>query len=91
MSNAMEFVLKLTPDHAADGADAVDAAIASVGAGSAAVSKIFPDQITGNRARLYSVRLPESLPAPDADRILAAIRALPHVEYVESPQPKRPL
>jgi hypothetical protein len=57
----------------------------------AVVSKLFPDQISGNRARLYMVHLPDDLPDRDVSRIVERLSSHDALEYAEIPAAKRPL
>ena len=57
----------------------------------AVVSKVFPDQTSGNRARLYTVHLPDDLPAKDVSRVVERLSSQEALEYAEVPAAKRPL
>lgn len=55
------------------------------------VSKVFPDQTTGNRGRLYMVHLPDGLPDQDVDRVVESLSNQDSVEYAEVPAARRPM
>lgn len=57
----------------------------------AVVSKVFPGQTLGHRARLYTVHLPDDLPAQDVNRVVERLSRQRAFEYAEVPAPKRPL
>jgi hypothetical protein len=57
----------------------------------AVISKVFPEQTTGNRARLYMVRLPDDLPTKDLNRVVEQLSSQEAFEYAELPAAKRPL
>jgi hypothetical protein len=57
----------------------------------AVVSKVFPDQTSGNRARLYTVHLPDYLPAKDVSRVVERLSSQEALEYAEVPAPRRPM
>ena len=57
----------------------------------AVISKVFPDVTRGNRARLYTVHLPDNLPAKDVSRIVERLSGQEAIEYAEVPAAKRPM
>jgi hypothetical protein len=57
----------------------------------AVVSKVFPNQTSGHRARLYTVELPDDLPVKDLNRIVERLSRQEALEYAELPADKRPL
>lgn len=57
----------------------------------AVVSKVFPNQTSGHRARLYTVELPDDLPAKDLNQIVERLSRQEALEYAELPAAKRPL
>lgn len=57
----------------------------------AVVSKAFPEQTSGHRARLYTVELPNDLPAQDLNRVVERLSGQEAFEYAEIPAAKRPL
>ena len=59
--------------------------------GRAVVSKVFPQQTTGNRARLYTVHLPDDLPTKDVNRVVERLSSQEALEYAEIPAAKRPM
>lgn len=57
----------------------------------AVVSKVFPGQSSGHRARLYTVELPDDLPVQDLNRVVERLSGQEAFEYAEVPAAKRPL
>jgi len=57
----------------------------------AVVSKVFPEQTSGNRARLYMVHLPDDLPEKDISRLVERLSNQEALEYAEVPAAKRPM
>lgn len=57
----------------------------------AVVSKVFPDQTSGHRARLYTVNLPDGLTDRDIKSVVERLSRQDALEYAEIPAPKRPL
>ena len=55
------------------------------------VSKVFPEQTTGNRGRLYMVHLPDDLPDQDVSRVVEGLSRQESLEYAEIPAAKRPM
>ncbi len=55
------------------------------------VSKVFPDQTTGNRSRLYMVHLPDDLSGQDVNRVVERLSRQESLEYAEIPAAKRPM
>jgi len=55
------------------------------------VTKVFPNQEQGNRARLFAVHLPDGLSDQDITKILEYLRTQEELEYAESPSPRKPM
>jgi hypothetical protein len=54
------------------------------------VTPVFPNVATGSRAGLFTIDLPDDLPAPVLDAVMQSLRRDESVEYAELPAPKRP-
>ena len=57
----------------------------------AVISKIFPDQTSGNRSRLYMVHLPDDVPEKDVTRVVERLSRQEAFEYAEVPASRRPM
>jgi hypothetical protein len=57
----------------------------------AVVSKVFPDQATGNRSRLYTVHLPDDLPEKDVNRVVERLSSQEALEFAGIPAPRLPM
>jgi hypothetical protein len=55
------------------------------------VTKVFPNQDQGNRARLFAVHLPDDLSDQDITKVLEYLRAQEKLEYAEAPSPREPM
>jgi hypothetical protein len=56
---------------------------------SVVVERLFPDADTGNRARMYSVELPDSFSNAQMRNVLDALQHTAAIEYVEIPSVRR--
>ncbi|MFL6200271.1 MAG: hypothetical protein ACJ76J_13910 [Thermoanaerobaculia bacterium] len=90
----MQIVVKAAKNQDKDPLDVITSSVAET-LGSrdkqAVVSKVFPAQTTGHRARLYTVELPDDLPAKDLNRVVERLSRQEAFEYAELPAAKRPL
>lgn len=57
----------------------------------AVVSKVFPNQATGNRSRLYTVHLSDDLPEKDVNRVVERLSSQEALEFAEIPTPRLPM
>jgi hypothetical protein len=58
---------------------------------SVVVSKVFPKVTQGNRARLYTVNLPDDLSDETVQQVLTGLSKNQRLEYAERSAPKQPL
>jgi hypothetical protein len=90
----MQIVVKAAKDQDQDPLDVITRSVAETLGHTdkqAVVSKVFPEQTLGNRARLYTVELPDNLPPQDLNRIVERLSSQDAFEYAEVPAAKRPL
>jgi len=90
----LEIVVKAARDSNQDPVELITRNVAETLGGrddQAVISKVFPDQATGNRARLYRVHLPDDLPEKDVNRVVEHLSSQEALEYAEVPAPRRPL
>lgn len=89
----MQIVVKAAKNQDRDAFDVISRSVAeSLGhREQAVVSKVFPEQTSGHRARLYTVELPDDLPAQDLNRVVEQLSGQEAFEYAEIPAAKRPL
>jgi hypothetical protein len=55
------------------------------------VRRVFPGQVRGNRARLFTVNLPDDLSEKEVGRVIAVLREQAALEYAEITAAKKPL
>jgi len=53
------------------------------------IDPVFPGLASGNRARLFTVKLPGAVPREALDRLLSEMRDDVAIEYAELPSPKK--
>jgi hypothetical protein len=91
----MPIVVKVTSARLKDAArivsDLVSAAVGPRSHSAFSVSKIFPDQSTGHRARMFSVDLPNGLSNEELARVVERLRQDDSLEYAEIPAAKKPM
>lgn len=90
----MQIVVKAVKNQDKDPVDVITRSVAETLGNrdrQAVVSKVFPDQTSGHRARLYTVELPDDLPARDLNQIVERLSRQEALEYAELPAAKRPL
>lgn len=90
----MQIVVKAAKDLKRDPVEIIARNVAeTLGGGhdKAVVSKVFPGQTTGNRARLYTVHLPDSLTEKDVNRVVERLSSQDALEFAEIPASRRPL
>lgn len=90
----MQIVVKAAKNQDKDPLDVIARSVAETLGGwnrQAVISKVFPEQASGHRARLYTVELPDDLPANDVNRVVRRLADQEALEYAEVPAAKRPL
>ena len=88
----MEIVLKLAASHIERARELLaDHVAKTVSAGEVQIEPVFPGLTQGNRARLFTVKLPRSLPKDAVNRLLSDLRADSAIEYAELPAAKQPM
>ena len=90
----MQIVIKAAKDQDKDPLDVIIRSVAETLGHrdeQAVVSKVFPEQTSGHRARLYTVELPDDLPAQDLNRVVERLSGQEAFEYAEIPAARRPL
>ena len=90
----MQIVVKTSKERAEDAAHLIAKSVTgTLGTRCAdpVVSKVFPGQTTGNRARLYMVHLPDELSEKEVSRVVERLRSQDAVESAEIPSPKNPM
>jgi hypothetical protein len=55
------------------------------------VSKVFPTATTGNRSRMYTIKLPDDIAAPVVGKLVDELAKNEKLEYAQLSSPKKPL
>jgi hypothetical protein len=55
------------------------------------VSKVFPTVTSGNRARMYTINLPDDVSDQDLGHIVDVLKKQSELEYAQVAAPKQPL
>jgi hypothetical protein len=90
----MQIVYKIKEGRIEEAKKIVAGSVAAVleeHAREASVEQVFPGLTTGRRARLFTIDLPDHIPAPKLRELIEALRGEDAVEYAELPAEKKPL
>lgn len=86
----MEIVLKLAPSHLERARELLTDHVAKAFPESdAKIDPVFPGLTQGNRARLFTVKLPGHVSQQALDHLLRELRCDAAIEYAELPAPKQ--
>jgi hypothetical protein len=88
----VEIVLKLAASHIERARELLaDHVAKTLSASEVQIEPVFPGLTQGNRARMFTVKLPQTLPRDAVNRLLSDLRADAAIEYAELPAVKHPL
>lgn len=88
----MEIVLKLAPSHLARARELLTEHVAkALPASDAKIEPVFPGLTQGNRARMFTVKLPGRVPREALNHLLRELRGDAGIEYAELPAEKQPM
>lgn len=90
----MQIVYKVKEGRIKDAKKIVAGSVESVlaeHAQDASVEQVFPGLKTGRRARLFTIDLPDHIPARKLKELVEALRSEDAVEYADLPAEKKPL
>ena len=86
----MEIVLKVGPEHLERAHELLTAHVAqTLPAAAAKIEQVFPGLTQGNRARMFTVKLPGSLSPAAVNQLLSNLRSDAAIEYADLPAPKQ--